>query len=93
MSVFPMPDFSSRQELSDEELRATRETIARALEVTAEIARREQRHPQGLISDGRLTRDGMDVATELMGIPPVSDEGRRDITGPPGSITWPLHPQ
>ncbi|GLW96996.1 hypothetical protein [Microtetraspora sp. NBRC 16547] len=77
MSVFPMPDFGSRQELSDEELRGMRETVARALEVTAEIARREQRHPQGLISDGFLIRDGMDVATELMGIPPVSDEDPR----------------
>ncbi|WP_067181977.1 hypothetical protein [Microtetraspora niveoalba] len=91
MSVFPMPDFSSRQELSGEELRGMRETVARALEVTAEIARREQRHPQGLISDGRLTRGGMDVATQLMGIPPVSDEEWRDITGPPGGISWHLH--
>ncbi|WP_067181501.1 hypothetical protein [Microtetraspora niveoalba] len=91
MSVFPMPDFSSRQELSDDELREMRETVARALEVTAEIARREQHRPQGLISGGRLTRNGLNVATELMGIPPVSDEEWRDITGPPDGVTRHLH--
>ncbi len=80
--VFLTPPSGNWPELSDAEFQAMRETVARALEVTAEISGREQQDPQGLIRRGRFTRDGMNVATELMGIQPVSDEEWDDIRDP-----------
>ncbi len=85
--VFLTPDFGNVPELSEEELRAMRETVARALEATAEIAGRDNRNPQGLVSGGRLAREGMAVATELMGIAPVSDDEWQEISNPPHEST------
>ncbi len=77
--VFPIPDFHDRSELTADEIRAMRETVARVLEVTAELVERERRNPQGLIENGRFSKSGVDAALGLIGIPPVSDEEWMEI--------------
>jgi len=79
---FGMPSFDDAPELTSDEITAMRDTVVRAREAVAVIVERERAHPQGLIDNrGRLTRDGVDAAAGMLGMPPVTDEEWADISG------------
>ena len=67
------------RELTAAEVQAMAATVARVREAVAEIVARERRHSQGLIAGDRLSRDGLDAATESLGMPPVSDQEWWDL--------------
>ncbi len=77
------PQGSGRQGFTAAEIAGMAGTVARVLEAVAEIAERETRRPKGLVERGSLTRDGVDAATELMGMSPVSDEEWEGLRRPP----------
>jgi hypothetical protein len=68
--AFPdeLPEFTAA------ELEAMAATVARVKDALADIVRRERARPQGLIEGGRLTREGLGLATDLLGMPPASDD-------------------
>lgn len=72
--LMPFVSPNDRPELTAAEIEAIAETVARVKTALAEIVVRERRRSQGLIEQGYLTRDGLDVATESLGVPPVSDQ-------------------
>jgi hypothetical protein len=69
---FELPD--DCLELTTEQIEAMAATVAHVKDVVAEIVARECHRAEGLVARGRLTRAGLDAATDSLGIPRVSDE-------------------
>ncbi|GIH66982.1 hypothetical protein [Microbispora siamensis] len=78
---FGMPSFKDAPELTTHEIEAMRDTLVRVHEALAVIVSRERARREGLMDGGRLTRHGLDTATELMGMPPVTDEEWGELGG------------
>lgn len=79
--LLPQFDPADVPELTAAEIEAMAATVARVKAALAEIVERERQRSQGLISGDRLTREGLDVATQSLGIPTVSDEEWHQLRG------------
>jgi hypothetical protein len=73
--MFFMPSFPDEPpEFTAAEIEAMAGTLARVKETLADIVQRERTRAQGLIAGGYLTREGLDAATESLGMEAVSDQ-------------------
>ncbi|MEN3538006.1 hypothetical protein AAH991_23025 [Microbispora sp. ZYX-F-249] len=82
---FGMPSFKDAPELTTDEIEAMCDTLVRVHEALAVIVSRERARREGLMDGGRLTRHGLNAATDLLGMSLVTDEKWRDISGEAGS--------
>lgn len=72
--LIPIYDPAARPELTAEQIAGMAATVARVKAALADIVARKCGHPQGLIRQEYLTRDGLDAAVDTLAMPPVSDQ-------------------